>query len=73
MVIVHTYIYTCVHTHISLNKYRAQRLLTSGDDPSSGDSVNKSKKRVGTLGKFVQGSFFDDAEEVSIHNYNHIL
>ena len=44
---------------------RAQRLLTAaGDNPSSG-AMNKGNKRVGSLGKFVQGSFFDDAEEVS--------
>ena len=40
-------------------------MATAGDNPTSG-AVNKASKRVGTLGKFVQGSFFDDTEEVCV-------
>ena len=53
---------------------RAQRLLaTAGDNPTSGVAVDKAKKRVGSLGKFVQGSFFDDAEEVSTYTIEYIV
>ena len=57
-----------ISSHDITTSYRAQRLLTTaGDNPASGVAVEKAKKRVGSLGKFVQGSFFDDAEEVSIY------
>ena len=53
----------------SHDSYRAQRVLTAtGDSAASGAGVEKAKKRVGSLGKFVQGSFFDDAEEVSTYS-----
>lgn len=43
---------------------RAHRVLAgTGDNPSSSGVMEKASKRVGTLGKLVQASFFDDAEE----------
>lgn len=48
--------------------YRAHRLLAgTGDNPSNSGVTEKVNKRVGSLGKLVQASFFDDAEEVRIH------
>ena len=50
--------------------YRAHRLLAgTGDNPSNSGATEKVNKRVGSLGKLIQGSFFDDAEEVRIHMY----
>ena len=53
-----------------MTSYRAHRILAgTGDNPSSSGVTEKPSKRVGTLGKLIQGSFFDDAEEVRINVY----
>ena len=53
-----------------MTSYRAHRVLAgTGDNPSSSGVMEKASKRVGTLGKLVQASFFDDAEEVRINVY----
>ena len=56
-----------------MTPYRAHRVLAgTGDNPSSSGVMEKASKRVGTLGKLVQASFFDDAEEVRMNVYIYI-